>query len=290
MIGFVNAKINIGLDVVARRADGYHDLSTLFYPIGLKAGTPENPTAFGDILEVVGNDCGELRFRQCGTEIDCRAEDNLVYRAAMLMLEECGCTDRGIDIILDKHLPFGAGLGGGSADAAFTLRLLNDMLGAGKSREELAALALRLGADCPFFIYNEPSYAEGVGERLEPVNLNLGGRTLLVVMPVIRVSTRDAFAGIRPASPEFPLRDISCLPVAEWRGVVKNDFETTLFPKYPSLADIKESLYRGGAEYASLSGSGSALYGIFSSREAAMECAAIMRGKSTVEQTYLLSL
>lgn len=289
MIGIVNAKINIGLDVVARREDGYHDLSTVFYPIGFNCGLPGNEEVFCDILEVIVREEPGFTFRQTGVEVDCLPDKNLVAKAASLLLEDNNVS-HGVEIILDKHLPFGAGLGGGSADASFTLRLLNDALQLGLSKETLASYSLRLGADCPFFVYNTPCYGSGVGEMLEPVNIDLKGYWLVVVMPRVRVSTKDAFAGIIPCKPTFDLRRLPDVAIEDWRGLVKNDFETTIFAKFPELSDLKQVLYDNRAVYASLSGSGTAIYGIFRDKETAGFCRDELQSLSTVEHSYLLSL
>lgn len=276
MIKFVNAKINIGLYVTARRPDGYHDLSTLFYPVGKYAGSPENPVAFCDILELTPAAAEEGEYIFTGKRIDCPLDKNLVVKASRLFREEMerrGLHPGQFDLRLDKHLPDGAGLGGGSADCAFTLLVLNELCGFPFSGDELIGFAARLGADCPFFILNTPAYAEGIGERLTPVKLPLKGKWCAIVKPPVYVSTKEAFAGIKPALPKMPLLDALKLPIEEWRNVVFNDFEKTIFPLHPELAAIKEGMYRFGALYASMSGSGSSLYGIFSDRESA-ECAA----------------
>lgn len=287
MIGIVNAKINIGLQIVRRREDGYHDLQTVFYPIGRYAGLPENPAEFCDILEVVGNADGKLNFCQAGRKVDCASEKNLVYRAARLILPEgVGC-----DVILDKHLPDGAGLGGGSADAAFTLRLINkEILDNRYSDKELADMALRLGADCPFFIYNRPMYGEGVGEKLTDIDLDLGGKWILVIKPAIYVSTKEAFAGICPRLGDIDLKKLPSVPLKEWQNVVKNDFEESLFPKYPLLSDIKKQIIEKGSLYAAMSGSGSSIYGIFNDYETAFECKMSFKYVPTIEGSYLLKL
>ncbi|MDE7413429.1 MAG: 4-(cytidine 5'-diphospho)-2-C-methyl-D-erythritol kinase [Muribaculaceae bacterium] len=306
MIKFVNAKINIGLQIVRKRPDGYHDLQTVFYPVGINAGTDRNPISFCDILELVPgkrNSFGlpsgphpeslmpEIIFK--GRKIDCEPDKNLVYKAADLFCRETGANLSGYRLILDKHLPDGAGMGGGSADAAFTLSILADFLCKlypenPISEEELLRMGLALGADCPFFIINRPCYAEGVGERLEELPLSLTGYCLLVVKPAVYISTREAFAGVTPAESNFDLRDLPSIPVEEWKGVVKNDFEDSIFPKFPLLADIKESLYRFGAAYASLTGSGSCIYGIFKSTENAEKARIEFDSLSTIEAVYLL--
>lgn len=289
MISFVNAKINIGLYIVERRPDGYHNLQTLFYPIGRYAGTPDNSDPFCDILEVVednsrnsrGESYSPFRFSFLGRKVDCPEDKNLVCRAAHLFAAELDAAagesgktvsslfPGGLHITLEKHLPDGAGLGGGSADASFLLRMLNDLAGHPFSESRLEAMALRLGADCPFFIRNTPGYAEGVGECLSPYPLDLSGYWLALVKPDIHISTAEAFAGVKPSLPKVDLREVLAFPPDQWRGLVENDFEKSLFPTHPVLASIKESLYASGASYASMSGSGSSIYGIFNSEETA---------------------
>lgn len=301
MLEFVNAKINIGLQIVGKREDGYHNLQTVFYPVGRKAGTAENPEAFCDILEITrekpegtegvktGETSRQMEFLFSGRRVDCEPEKNLVCRAARLFAESTGLEGRWL-IHLDKHLPDGAGMGGGSADAAFALRMLNAMTGTGLGDADLSAMASKLGADCPFFIHNRPMYAEGTGDRFEEIGLDLGGYFLLAVKPAVYISTKEAFAGVTPKQGEFDLREIATLPIEEWRGKVKNDFEESIFPQFPITADIKEKLYRLGALYASMSGSGSTLYGIFESRETVEVARSQFRGKANIEGTYLLDL
>ena len=290
MIRFVNAKINIGLRIVGRRADGYHNLETLFYPVGLHAGTAENPDAFGDILEVTRREEPGFQVRLTGRPVDCPLEKNLAYKAARLYFDELATPGFGAAITLEKHLPDGAGCGGGSADASFVLKALSGM--DAKARDtRLAELALRLGADCPFFIYNRPMYAEGVGEVLESMPwLDLRGRWLALVKPGVHVSTREAFAGVTPRPSDFDLRQLPMLPVQEWRDVAVNDFEDSIFPQYPELKSIKEHLYSLGAQYASMSGSGSAIYGIFGTEEDGAAACAEFRKNPTIEGSYLLKM
>ena len=271
MIRFVNAKINIGLNIVSKREDGYHDLETVFYPVGLECGLPHQPDPFDDVLEVT-YDRGEVsgcRFQFVGRRINCPPRKNLVVKAASEFLgkfnESFGNLSKFgmFEITLDKHLPDGAGLGGGSADAAFTLDMLNEATGSHFSKEELSAMALKIGADCPFFLENTPCFAAGVGEELTPIELNLKDYTILIVKPDINISTAEAFAGIIPQKPKFDLRFLPYLPIEDWKDKVVNDFEETVFARHPELAVIKSGLYSSGAVYASMSGSGSALYGLY---------------------------
>lgn len=296
MIRFVNAKINIGLNVVAKREDGYHELETVFYPVGLECGLPHQPEPFDDVMEITC-DRGEVsgcRFQFVGRRIDCPPKKNLVVRAASEFLSRYNSKfdDLGkfgmFEITLDKHLPDGAGLGGGSADASFTLEMFNETTGNPFSKEDLMQMALKLGADCPFFLENRPCFATGIGEILHPIELNLKKYTILIVKPDVHVSTSDAFAGITPKKPTFDLRFLPYLPVEEWKEKVVNDFEATVFSKYPQLGEIKRELYESGAVYASMSGSGSAIYGIYSDTEVAM--AERTRLESTYQGVWLFGM
>lgn len=291
MIDFVNAKINIGLQIVNRRPDGYHDLQTLFYPIGRRAGCPDNPVEFCDLLEVSPRSDSEIWFESSGRAIDCPLEKNLVLRAARLFYDSFH-PDFGVDILLDKHIPDGAGIGGGSADAAFTLRLLRDVTGVSADDNALAALALSLGADCPFFIYNRPLYAAGVGERFEePSGADpLAGKWLLLVKPDVYISTREAFAGVTPHPADFDLRSLFELPLNRWPEFVHNDFEDSIFPNYPEFGNIKAAMYDCGALYSSLTGSGSCLYGIYADPDIARRAQTHLAIYPTITASYLLKL
>ena len=254
MILFPNAKINLGLNITQRRSDGYHEIETLFYPIGCK-----------DIIEVVrceqADRSPKVRLFTTGIEIDAPEERNLMVRAYHLLdshyrLPAC-------DLHLWKIIPFGAGLGGGSADAAFTLIALNRFFDLGIDNAELAQMAQELGADCPFFVYNTPLLATGIGTTFTPTTLSLEGYHLCLVKPAVNISTAEAYANVTPQTPAQPLAELLSTPIEKWRSSVINQFEESLFPSYPLLAEIKEELYRCGALYASMSGSGSSLYGIF---------------------------
>ena len=253
MITFPNAKINLGLNVVEKRPDGYHNLETVFYPIKLQ-----------DALEVNRLEGSDLPYKihTSGTVIEGNLEDNLVIKAYNLLKAE-NYQMLPVDIHLFKHIPTGAGLGGGSADAAFMIKLLNEKFNLGLSIESMEDYASRLGADCAFFIRNAPTYAEGIGNVFSPVSLSLKGFQLWLVKPDIFVSTRDAFSQIKPHRPERPLKETIQLPVEEWRNCMVNDFEESVFPQFPAIREIKEEMYRQGAVYASMSGSGSSVYGIF---------------------------
>lgn len=273
MICFPNAKINLGLHVVSRRRDGYHNLETIFYPIGLKDALEIIPLAERDAeieeFTVTGESTGTIgefsprkyRFFQTGIPIEGVPENNLVIKALNLIATEKRLPE--IDIYLLKKIPSGAGLGGGSSDAAFMLNLLNETFDLGYSKEELMLRAARLGADCPFFILNRPAFATGTGDKLETIELDLSDYLLLLVKPDIIVSTKEAYAMITPQKPDLPLKEIIRKPPETWRELLKNDFEPPVFEKFPEICRIKQQLYEMGAVYASMSGSGSSVFGLF---------------------------
>jgi len=246
------AKINIGLHVTGRRPDGFHDLQSVMFPVGLC-----------DLLEIRQNGTGNssLEFSQTGIPVEGDNGTNLCEKAYWLM------TGRAVlppaRIHLHKKVPVGAGLGGGSSNATHTLLGLNGLFQAGLTRETLHEMAARLGSDCPFFLHHQPMMMEGRGEILTPCDIDLDGLYMVILFPGIHISTAEAYAGINPANPEAHLKTLVNQPIGEWKALVVNDFEKTVFQKYPELAGIKEGLYRSGALYASMSGSGSAIYGIF---------------------------
>lgn len=296
MVRFVNAKINIGLYVVAKRPDGYHDLETVFFPVGIESGMPHQPEPFDDVMEV-NVDLGKVsgcRFQFMGHKIECEPRKNLVVKAATLFLGKYNDLfgDLGefgmFEITLDKHLPDGAGMGGGSADATFTLMMLNEITGNKFTEEQMEWMAGKLGADCPFFLLNKPAYATGTGDILTPIELNLKGYSLLIVKPDIYISTAEAFTGIIPKKPDFDLQFLQYLPVKDWKDKIFNDFEATLFPKYPLLAEIKQRFYDSGAVYASMTGSGSAIYALYDNNELATQ--ERDRMKSTYHGVWLFGL
>ena len=278
MITKVNAKINLGLYITGRRPDGYHTLLTCFYPVGILSGTPASPWPFGDLLEIIPreDEPGNHRFCFTGLPIDCPLEKNLVVKAVRLFGEEysrlSGQTLPALDVRLEKHIPFGAGLGGGSADASFALTLLNQLTGSPFDENLLIDMGAHLGADCPFFILNRPCIASGIGEVLEPADDFMSGKYLVLVKPDVSVSTREAFAGITPEETKAPLRESIHRPMTDWQQTLTNQFEEHIFSLHPVLPQIKRSLYDAGAEYASMSGSGSALYGIFADTDTAQDC------------------
>ena len=257
MITFPNAKINLGLDIVEKRPDGYHNLETVFYPIPLC-----------DILEITPAtepDAPDYTFKMYNAAFEENDDDNLVIKAYKALAADHKLPK--VDISLYKHIPTGAGLGGGSADAAFALRMLNDIAGLGLTAEQLRGYASRIGADCAFFIDNTPAYATGIGDILSPTPCSISGYHLVLVKPDIHVSTKDAYALVTPQKPEQPLTEIAKRPINEWKGAMKNDFEKSIFAKHPAMAKVKEQLYSMGAIYASMSGSGSSFFGIFNEEQ-----------------------
>ena len=252
MITYPNAKINLGLNIVEKRLDGYHNLETVFYPINLQDALEVN------LLE--GEE--EFSLKVSGVPIEGEPENNLVVKAYRLLKKDYPEMPA-IDIHMYKHIPTGAGLGGGSADAAFMIKLLNDKFKLNLSIEKMEEYAAILGADCAFFIQNKPVFATGIGNIFEPIQLSLKGYYLVLVKPDIFVSTKDAFAHIIPTQPTQSLKEIIRMPVETWRATMKNDFEDSVFQKFPEIAAIKDKLYDLGAVYASMSGSGSSVYGIF---------------------------
>lgn len=252
MITYPNAKINLGLNIVEKRPDGYHNLETIFYPINLQ-----------DALEVTKLDAEvEYELKVSGSPIEGEPENNLVIKAYRLLKKDFP-EMAPINIHMYKHIPTGAGLGGGSADAAFMIKLLNEKFKLNLSVEKMEEYASILGADCAFFIQNKPVFASGIGNIFEPINLSLKGYYLVLVKPDIFVSTKDAYADVTPKTPDQSLKDIIRMPVETWRATMKNDFEHSVFQKYPEIAAIKDKLYDMGAIYASMSGSGSSVFGIF---------------------------
>ncbi|TAD81999.1 MAG: 4-(cytidine 5'-diphospho)-2-C-methyl-D-erythritol kinase [Bacteroidetes bacterium] len=255
MIVFPNCKINIGLHVVGKRPDGYHNIETIFYPIPLT-----------DALEVITGAAGQTSSVECsasGYSIPGTWQQNLCVKAYNLLKADFGDVLPAVKLHLHKHIPMGAGLGGGSSNGAHMLLLLNNLYNLGISKPRLMAYALQLGSDCPFFIENTPSFGQGRGEDLTPIALSLKGYHLVVVNPAIHVSTAAAFAGMVAAAPAHSLLSSWQLPVHRWSQVIQNQFEVSVFALHPEIAAIKQQLYAMGALYASMSGSGSTVYGIF---------------------------
>lgn len=260
MISFPNAKVNLGLNIVGVRPNGYHDLETVFYPIELC-----------DVLEIVPSRSGKTTLECYGRKVDCPMENNLVYKAFELMRKEFDVP--AVEMYLYKHIPDGAGLGGGSSDASSALKMLNAIFSLGLSDGDLAKRAAAIGADCPFFIYNKPLKATGIGDVFAPVELSLEGKTMLLVKPDVSVSTKLAYSKVVPAPADCALESLLAKPMTEWNGTVKNDFEQSVFVEFPELAAIKAGLIEAGAEYAAMSGSGSAIFGIFDNAKMAEKAA-----------------
>lgn len=253
MIQFPNAKINLGLNIVERRPDGYHNIETALFPIPLN-----------DILEIVPAKGGDTTLTTYGRPVGCPPEKNLVMKACRLMQRELGAPP--VDIYLNKIIPDGAGLGGGSADAAFTMTMLNQMFGLNAGNDKLAKLAASIGADCPFFILNQPALATGIGDILTPLTLSLKGyRLVLVKNDSISVPTKAAYSQVTPSHSHSPIAQILAKPVETWQESLKNDFEPSVFKQFPQLAATKQELLDQGAAYAAMSGSGSSVFGLFNS-------------------------
>ena len=249
MVSFPPCKINLGLNILNKRPDGYHNLETCFYPV-----------SWTDILEIIPADT--LTFSSSGNSIPGRAEENLCLQAYSLLKKDFDLQP--VNIHLHKIIPTGAGLGGGSSDAAHTLRLLNTIFQINLSNEKLMQYAAALGSDCAFFIQDKPMLGSGRGDVLTEADVKLKGKFLLLVKPNIHVSTAQAYANVKPNQPEVSLQHVlSTSAVSDWKNVVKNDFEESVFGKYPEIKDIKEKMYSLGAIYSSMSGSGSTVFGIF---------------------------
>jgi len=253
MVVFPNSKINIGLNVTERRADHYHNLETVFYPVAIK-----------DVLEVV--EAADLTFTSTGLEIPGSDETNLCLKAYQLLRQDFEIPK--VHIHLHKHIPIGAGLGGGSADAAFFIKVMNEKFSLGLSLEQMEDYCRLLGADCAFFIRNEPVFAYGVGDQFKPVKVDLSSYLLVLVKPPVHVSTGEAYRGVKPQKPAMSLLETIQAPVEQWKELIKNDFETSIFSSHPSVRGVKAALYQAGALYASMSGSGSSVYGIFKEKVA----------------------
>ncbi len=255
MISHPNCKINLGLHVVGKRADGYHDLETIFLPV----------MDLCDELEITGTQASQPVMVQDGIVLDNAPEDNLCMKAWRLLHEEFDIP--AVNIRLKKSIPFGAGLGGGSSDAAFTLKMLNEMFSLRLTDSQLERRAARLGADCAFFIKNEAAFATGIGDRLETIEYRIPNIEIKIEIPEgEHVSTKEAYGGLKHnlfGTRRPDLRETIRRPIAEWRDFIVNDFETSVFPAHPAIAALKEDMYRRGALYASMTGSGAAVFGIF---------------------------
>lgn len=248
MIVFPNAKINIGLNVVEKRPDGFHNIESIFYPV----------LELFDVLEVIISD--KLKFTSSGISIPGNNQDNLCLKAYHLIKTDFDVAP--VHIHLHKVIPIGAGLGGGSSDAAFTLKVLNQLFELNLTDEQLINYARKLGSDCAFFIKNEPVYAFGKGDEFEPITLDLSKFDIKIEYPNIHVGTAEAYAGVKPKKSEINLKEVIQLPISEWKNKLKNDFEDSIFPNHPQIKALKEQFYSEGALYASMTGSGSAVFGL----------------------------
>lgn len=249
MIVFPNAKINIGLNIVEKRVDGFHNIESIFYPV----------LELFDVLEIIKSK--ELKFTSSGIDIPGNETDNLCLKAYHLIQADFDISP--IHIHLHKVIPIGAGLGGGSADAAFTLKLLNQVFELNITDDELIDYARKLGSDCAFFIKNKPVYAFGKGDEFEDVALDLSNYEIKIEYPNIHIGTAEAYAGVKPTPSIKNLKNLIELPIEEWKTNIKNDFEGSIFPNHPQIKALKEKFYNEGAVYASMTGSGSAVFGIF---------------------------
>ena len=254
MLLFPNCKINLGLNIVGVRPNGYHDLQTVFYPIQLT-----------DVLEIAfpEHQSAEYLWQTSGIDLNIPDDKNLCIKALKKVKERFDVPP--VALHLRKNIPFGAGLGGGSSDAAAVITGLNSMLHLGMTTDEMCAIAATLGADCPFFIVNRPMSAEGIGEILKPTPINLKGRQIIIVKPPFSMSTAEAYQQIECSAPELSPADVVKTDIANWKEQLTNDFEKPLFARFPRLAQIKEQLYAAGASYAAMSGSGTAMFAIFDS-------------------------
>ena len=250
MVTFPNAKINIGLDIISRRADGYHNIESVMIPVPWR-----------DIIEIVPAKGNISTLTITGRKVNCPTEKNLVMKAYRAMEKEHNLPP--VDIFLHKVIPDGAGLGGGSADAAFTITALNEMFKLNLSNESMASIAQTIGADCPFFIYNCPMLASGTGTDLKKIKVDLSGYKILIVKPAVSVPTAQAYAGVTPTPPNNHIEELIHKPINQWQNAIKNDFEHSIFPSHPIIENLKNTIMNMGAVYASMSGSGSAVYGLF---------------------------
>lgn len=250
MILFPNCKINLGLNIVRRRPDGYHDIETVMVPV-----------PWCDILEIVPAPDNTLRLTVTGHAVDCPMEKNLVVKAYNAVAKEHDIPP--VHIYLHKVIPDGAGLGGGSADASFTIIALNRMFGLQLSDDEMARIAATIGADCPFFIYNRPMLATGIGTDFQAIDVNLDGKWIVLVKPEVSVPTREAYAGVSPKTPELVLAETLTASADQWQRTVKNDFEPGIFALHPQVGQLKQTMLESGALYSAMSGSGSSVFGIF---------------------------
>jgi 4-diphosphocytidyl-2-C-methyl-D-erythritol kinase len=250
MVSFPPCKINLGLHIVSKRVDGFHELETIFYPV-----------PWMDVLEIIPSN--SFSFESSGRAIPGREEDNICVKAYHLIKKDFSIAP--VKIYLHKIIPMGAGLGGGSSDGAHALILLNQIFALNLTIQQLRNYAVQLGSDCPFFLESQPMLGTGRGEVLNKISLSLKGKFIFIVKPEIHVSTADAYASVNPKIPLRSFSDLINHPIQEWKDIVINDFENTVFAHYPDIRKLKEKMYSAGAVYASMSGSGSSVFGIFDS-------------------------
>jgi 4-diphosphocytidyl-2-C-methyl-D-erythritol kinase len=252
MLVFPNAKINLGLNIVSKRVDGFHDIESVFYPI-----------AWSDALEVIKSDTFEMHFT--GLKIPGDIESNLIFKAWKVFQSENRIKEN-VKIHLHKVLPMGAGIGGGSSDAAFALKTFDSVFETGNSNNKLEEMAAGLGSDCPFFVQNRPRFCFERGTEFQDIEVSLAGKYIVLVNPDIHISTKEAYSGVIPKVPNISIKEILKTPITNWKGLLVNDFESAITIKYPKIGSIKEKLYLLGANYASMTGSGSTVFGIFDNK------------------------
>ena len=269
MITFPNCKINIGLQILNRRDDGYHNISTLMYPVD-----------WCDILEITPSKTGKLILNVTGNSVDCPPEKNLVIKAYNAVKQYFNNIPA-VEINLHKIIPDGAGLGGGSADASFTFKMLNEMFSIDMDNEKMAQIAKTIGADCPFFIYNTPSFATGIGDIFAPADIDLSQYKILIVKPESAVSTKEAYSGVIQNNDVPELKSLLSHHISEWKDSVVNDFEKSLFPNHPEIENVKNMLFDLGAVYASMTGSGAAVFGIFEDEATAKKASQLFKNLKT---------
>ncbi|MFN0187788.1 MAG: 4-(cytidine 5'-diphospho)-2-C-methyl-D-erythritol kinase [Bacteroidia bacterium] len=250
MVAFPPVKINLGLNIIAKRADNFHDIESVFYPVG-----------WTDVIEVISTDNQEFNLQMTGLPIPGDPSKNLIFKGYQLLKNNYEIP--GLSFHLHKILPMGAGLGGGSSDGAYALKLINEVAQLGISTEKLLEYALQLGSDCPFFLMEKAAFVKGRGEILEPISIDLSGWYILIAMPPISISTAEAYSWITPVQPRKSIQEIISLPPEKWRDLLKNDFEIHAIQRHPIIGEIKNKMYELGATYSSMSGSGASVYGLF---------------------------
>ena len=248
MVVYPNAKINLGLNITEKRPDGYHNIESVFLPIQLC-----------DTLSIIENP--KFEFIQSGIKLDSEPENNLVVKAFRILEREFKLPP--VSIQLEKNIPFGGGLGGGSSDASFCLKAVNSLFDLNINDDKLAEYSKKIGADCPFFIYNKPSLVKGIGDIITPIDINLNDYILVLVKPDFGVPTPLAYKNIQPQKSAYPINEVISKPIELWKNKLSNDFEFSVFKLFPELKEIKEKLYSLGAVYASMSGSGATMFGLF---------------------------